>query len=433
MCGGTTLAHNSQPAGRGLSPRVRGNLVSGVKLNARVRSIPACAGEPARYGRGAEDDRVYPRVCGGTADIIFVCQPAKGLSPRVRGNHPTPTQTPTGTGSIPACAGEPWPSSSTKSKSRVYPRVCGGTIAGGRGGIAADGLSPRVRGNPAGGRPGRGARRSIPACAGEPRHCRRGGRRWPVYPRVCGGTMELLAAAKSDIGLSPRVRGNPNLWRGRRPRWGSIPACAGEPEFVAGAAPPVGVYPRVCGGTWLGQRVNEVAQGLSPRVRGNRRSCSLRSWFRGSIPACAGEPRYLRHPPPIAEVYPRVCGGTLPRNGWALLNPGLSPRVRGNHCGCGASRPLQRSIPACAGEPKSRPVIDQARGVYPRVCGGTELGPNRGLMRFGLSPRVRGNRRPLPGRPAGARSIPACAGEPLLPATSRRTSTVYPRVCGGTS
>jgi len=29
--------------------------------------------------------------------------------------------------------------------------------------------------------------RSIPACAGEPRGARPGGRRGEVYPRVCGG------------------------------------------------------------------------------------------------------------------------------------------------------------------------------------------------------------------------------------------------------
>ena len=52
-----------------------------------------------------------------------------------------------------------------------------------------------------------------------------------------------------------------------------------------------GVYPRVCGGTmalWLYSRVTE---GLSPRVRGNLGDERELAFERGSIPACAGEPR----------------------------------------------------------------------------------------------------------------------------------------------
>ena len=30
------------------------------------------------------------------------------------------------------------------------------------------------------------------------------------------------------------------------------------------------------------------------------------------------------------------------------------------------------------------------------------------------------------------RSIPACAGEPMMPAAAMMMPTVYPRVCGGT-
>ena len=50
---------------------------------------------------------------------------------------------------------------------------------------------------------------------------------------------------------------------------------------------------------------------------------------------------------------------------------GLSPRVRGNHRS--ALRRLARywSIPACAGEPACLEGSRYARGVYPRVCGGT--------------------------------------------------------------
>ena len=70
-----------------------------------------------------------------------------------------------------------------------------------------------------------------------------------VYPRVCGGTGAAAAAADDEAGLSPRVRGN----RTEKAR-----------------VKKNGVYPRVCGGT------------DQQRRHANQR---------GSIPACAGEPR----------------------------------------------------------------------------------------------------------------------------------------------
>ena len=50
---------------------------------------------------------------------------------------------------------------------------------------------------------------------------------------------------------------------------GSIPACAGEPRESSFGQPLSGVYPRVCGGTPAGMMPMNTAAGLSPRVRGN--------------------------------------------------------------------------------------------------------------------------------------------------------------------
>ena len=71
----------------GLSPRVRGNREHPMHKAAALRSIPACAGEPLG-GRGWQaTEKVYPRVCGGTAMLPPVRLHAHGLSPRVRGNR----------------------------------------------------------------------------------------------------------------------------------------------------------------------------------------------------------------------------------------------------------------------------------------------------------------------------------------------------------
>ncbi len=70
--------------------------------------------------------------------------------------------------------------------------------------------------------------------------------------------------------------------------------------------------------------------------------------------------------------------------------------------------------------------------VYPRVCGGTDCRKLNINTRSGLSPRVRGNLRPHAVGAELERSIPACAGEPAATAWTKSAPTVYPRVCGGT-
>ena len=91
-------------------------------------------------------------------------------------------------------------------------------------------------------------------------------------------------------GLSPRVRGNRLLNQERHGDIRSIPACAGEPGSCAAAGAGLEVYPRVCGGTLTGSCALLPAQGLSPRVRGNLALNDFCGGGMGSIPACAGEP-----------------------------------------------------------------------------------------------------------------------------------------------
>ena len=92
---------------------------------------------------------------------------------------------------------------------------------------------------------------------------------------------------------------------------------------------------------------------------------------------------------------------------------GLSPRVRGNRVRLDSGGLRGRSIPACAGEPLNATPGQHSDTVYPRVCGGTDANIAAALINNGLSPRVRGNLRY--GWPSGSTpgSIPACAGEPV--------------------
>ena len=50
----------------------------------------------------------------------------------------------------------------------------------------------------------------------------------------------------------------------------------------------------------------------------------------GSIPAGAGEPIFLSSLSLTSRVYPRGCGGAYRRLAPAVLEEGLSPRVRGS-------------------------------------------------------------------------------------------------------
>ena len=192
----------------GLSPRVRGNRVDRGRRCVRQGSIPACAGEPQRQSLVCQRLGVYPRVCGGTPQHIGVVTFTPGLSPRVRGNHKYDGYAILDQRSIPACAGEPTLMPQPEHSITVYPRVCGGTAQVFNLPFGERGLSPRVRGNlnisyvcryPVG---------SIPACAGEPSPLHDLSISHWVYPRVCGGTRYVQYPPVVVVGLSPRVRGN---------------------------------------------------------------------------------------------------------------------------------------------------------------------------------------------------------------------------------
>ena len=348
---GTASEQIVTPGVAGLSPRVRGNQPHRGRRHRHRGSIPASAGEPLRPCPTAGARSVYPRECGGTNPIGAVVTVIGGLSPRVRGNRVADRVLGPAPGSIPASAGEPAYAQGVRNWRKVYPRECGGTMTTSRHRYSASGLSPRVRGNP----PFRVLRQghlgSIPASAGEPIPAASGGSSPEVYPRECGGTAGAARAGSASTGLSPRVRGNRGLRRRLFDDSGSIPASAGEPPATARAWSRSRVYPRECGGTQAAPAAMRLAEGLSPRVRGNLQLGQPVADGRGSIPASAGEPQLGRQAARMARVYPRECGGTAHAVCPNPASPGLSPRVRGNLGGRHVRLADQGSIPASAGEP----------------------------------------------------------------------------------
>ena len=252
MRGGTAIGVVFMIAIKGLSPLARGNLPDLRSASCSAGSIPACAGEPNAACALATSCGVYPRLRGGTRRSALFLWCRRGLSPLARGNRRGHVYPRAGTGSIPACAGEPIAIDPHPFSTRVYPRLRGGTMHGDEGSGKNLGLSPLARRNhvnrlqrklPAG---------SIPACAGEPAAVRSDAFVCRVYPRLRGGTPSDALRYASQMGLSPLARGNP---------------CLGV--------------------------VIMALMGLSPLARGNPASSCSRLRAAGSIPACAGEPFLL--------------------------------------------------------------------------------------------------------------------------------------------
>ena len=417
----------------GLSPRLRGN-PTGTQIRwDDYGSIPAPAGEPVLGSEARSQTPVYPRACGGTGDLWRRSQLAEGLSPRLRGNHRIPASTHPGQRSIPAPAGEPRLPALCDYSWGVYPRACGGTPPRHRGSRRLPGLSPRLRGNPLHRERRADRRRSIPAPAGEPLPGPGVQGHVQVYPRACGGTTLLNMGGEFRTGLSPRLRGNlltPSL---KAKYLGSIPAPAGEPAGPPSALTGCWVYPRACGGTTCAACSRKSWKGLSPRLRGNLLNAHHARQVRRSIPAPAGEPGVLCRFGVIGKVYPRACGGTRGRPTLVPDGEGLSPRLRGNPVGVPGDCLVRRSIPAPAGEPMASANRCSGTMVYPRACGGTVL-PLDGLeCPGGLSPRLRGNLLGLVLSSHSTGSIPAPAGEPVELPRRVHHRGVYPRACGGTS
>ena len=336
-------------------------------------------------------------------------------------------------GSIPAHAGKPPRVVSLSKSSRVYPRACGETQALLLFYGMDWGLSPRMRGNRF--RINRVGTfdGSIPAHAGKPEIIPTKVGHCRVYPRACGETHLVQLVHIVAQGLSPRMRGNRGPGSGRGECPGSIPAHAGKPPRPDRVPRRIRVYPRACGETMGGRRVYSRPSGLSPRMRGNLLHQPFYIRIVGSIPAHAGKPGCNRGLGLGPRVYPRACGETSCECVSASSLRGLSPRMRGNRRGHPVGGDARGSIPAHAGKPKLYDQYVTALGVYPRACGETPGIFSMSVMDRGLSPRMRGNLAGLRRRPPRPGSIPAHAGKPNTGKSKASHTRVYPRACGETA
>ena len=228
--GGTITCSFGSLAPAGLSPRARGNRI-GVQLPLLpYRPIPAGAGEPDSGPADQMRTTAYPRGRGGTTFLRALERAGRGLSPRARGNPIKTAAKPKSVGPIPAGAGEPKLWQCLPGRGRAYPRGRGGTSAQHREAHAAAGLSPRARGNHRGHRGARAVCGPIPAGAGEPAEDDWAMTLSGAYPRGRGGTYRMAPMPPTGGGLSPRARGNLRQVDAVHALRGPIPAGAGEPS-----------------------------------------------------------------------------------------------------------------------------------------------------------------------------------------------------------
>src|SRR6266568_651288 len=177
--------------------------------------------------------------------------------------------------------------------------------------------------------------------------------------------------------------------------------------------------------------MSEPPWGRSPRARGSHAGQRALHIPDGSIPACAGEPRTKPPPPSLRRVDPRVRGGAPGMELAPAEDTGRSPRARGSLLVAVLEKGLPRSIPACAGEPSPGFARSPSPGVDPRVRGGASGVRYGRTCEYGRSPRARGSQNGGGGQRLTLGSIPACAGEPNCSAEGSRDRRADPRVRGG--
>ena len=274
------------------------------------------------------------------------------------------------------------------------------------------------------------------------------------------------------MGRSPRTRGSQAGVGGGDPTTGSIPADAGEPcrrrtgcrrprvdprgrggawDTIKGWAAAYGRSPRTRGSHGLGleemrgggsipadagepsplQSSPSAGPGRSPRTRGSPEPGFHEARARRSIPADAGEPSTPETSTAEPRVDPRGRGGAGAMGAMAAQFEGRSPRTRGSRLPRSAVRQYPGSIPADAGEPVVPRRLTGKPGGDPGGGGGAGAPIDAPRCPRGLSPRTRGSRVAPPQRSISPGSIPADAGEPELQAARLGRLRVDPRGRGG--
>ena len=186
---------------------MRGKLDVHGHVRARVRIIPAHAGQTYECAHEQRESADHPRACGANLIPFLVCERLHGSSPRMRGKprrekrHQQPERI------IPAHAGQTQGFREDFHDRTDHPRACGANLQRGCRSLAGHGSSPRMRGkrrrpphHPA-------HARIIPAHAGQTSLRYGSDIVVPDHPRACGANRHMAGVPDVPVGSSPRMRG----------------------------------------------------------------------------------------------------------------------------------------------------------------------------------------------------------------------------------
>ena len=175
-----------------------------------TRFIPAHAGNAVSGWMLGGSTSVHPRACGERFHLNPLYWEAAGSSPRMRGTHWQFQDDPGARRFIPAHAGNAPVCHRSRLVLTVHPRACGERHRHAQYVRNRYGSSPRMRGTLQVGTAKRRGQRFIPAHAGNalPSGARTYSR--PVHPRACGERQRVCAEPAAVRGSSPRMRGTPH-------------------------------------------------------------------------------------------------------------------------------------------------------------------------------------------------------------------------------
>ncbi len=319
----------------GSSPRARGTLGQHALHQGHGRFIPAGAGNtPGSAGR-IHVTAVHPRGRGEHWLPVMLMTWTCGSSPRARGTRARILRPLVG--------------------QLVHPRGRGehGELIGEA--TLHRGSSPRARGTLRLGRRYRGARRFIPAGAGNTDTVGNHRRSLTVHPRGRGEHSDTELAQQELGGSSPRARGTPLVEMRSQVSGRFIPAGAGNTQPTDGQPSRATVHPRGRGEHSGKSKDSGLNSGSSPRARGTRNRIQAACSGRRFIPAGAGNTGRYGPPHGISTVHPRGRGEHWLKCSCARISTGSSPRARGTHGQGLGSQGRDRFIPAGAGNTRVGP------------------------------------------------------------------------------
>ena len=335
---------------------------------------------------------------------------AYGSSPRGRGTHPVGQETAAAEWFIPARAGNTLRGTPPLCSPSVHPRAGGEHAHAGTPSFSSTGSSPRGRGTRAQRLDRREVRRFIPARAGNTSLSSESSLRKAVHPRA-GGEHTYPAPVDGWVcGSSPRGRGTPCTGARWRQRLRFIPARAGNTPRSWRSSAKRSVHPRAGGEHPPLADVIRRYIGSSPRGRGTL-----------PIP---------RHTGPLERFIPARAGNT-PKGNDMPITLTVHPRAGGEHL----PAPVHDN-PRTGSSPRGRGTLDRKRsnGAGPRFIparGGEHIRVEFGMSSDdGSSPRGRGTHVALSYHLTTYRFIPARAGNTMSHRAGDVVVAVHPRAGG---